>query len=368
MSKMKKFRRGKGGTWYVRFGRGVERSLGTSDEEVANKLIADLEYEKAKNNLHIVGKKELRPLSVFVSEYLSTRKSMAPNTYRADKLALAKFSEFYGESKSLGAINAKTLDQFRAWLKSEGGVIMNRSTRKVTGRTSLMNSSCNTNIKHLKIALKTAIKWDYIKARIDLRDDLKQYRVDQRKAVFMSREEVGKLLGIAGADPLMKAPIAIQVFCGCSRAEVMGQFHFTPTHIEYKRVKTGKLVRVPISEGLRPYISYLREGLQYIVPWKNPRTYSDKFSEVVEKASIAGISPHKVRHTFATHMLQEGADLKTISELLGHSSIHITAEFYAHISDEQKRKAVNLLSYDAPSPAVKLQAVNSNSRKIKNKK
>ncbi len=42
-------------------------------------------------------------------------------------------------------------------------------------------------------------------------------------------------------------------------------------------------------------------------------------------------------------MLDAGVDIKTISELMGHSSIHITSEFYAHLTDEKKKQAVNEL-------------------------
>jgi site-specific recombinase XerD len=52
------------------------------------------------------------------------------------------------------------------------------------------------------------------------------------------------------------------------------------------------------------------------------------------------LSPHKLRHTFATIMLKSGADLRTLQELLGHEKI-ATTEIYTHIDTEQKRKAIN---------------------------
>lgn len=55
---------------------------------------------------------------------------------------------------------------------------------------------------------------------------------------------------------------------------------------------------------------------------------------------IEDCHPHKFRHSMATHMIRNGADIKTVSEKLGHSTIAITLELYVH-SDEETQKAAN---------------------------
>ena len=74
-----------------------------------------------------------------------------------------------------------------------------------------------------------------------------------------------------------------------------------------------------------------------------PRTVQHQFKRLLKKAKIKLVNFHALRHTFATRLLEENVDIKTISELLGHSSVKITLDLYAHSRDEHKRKAIKKL-------------------------
>lgn len=67
-----------------------------------------------------------------------------------------------------------------------------------------------------------------------------------------------------------------------------------------------------------------------------PTAYLRKFGE---KYGIEGCHPHKFRHTMATLMIQQGADVKTVSEKLGHSSVEITLKLYVHTNEEAQKTA-----------------------------
>ena len=75
----------------------------------------------------------------------------------------------------------------------------------------------------------------------------------------------------------------------------------------------------------------------------DPGNYNRKFYKIIEVSGIPKANPHSLRHSFATRALEAGVDLKTTQELLGHSSIDITANLYTHALMEHKREEVQKL-------------------------
>lgn len=75
----------------------------------------------------------------------------------------------------------------------------------------------------------------------------------------------------------------------------------------------------------------------------DPGNYNRKFYKIVRRAGLPKANPHSLRHSFATRALEAGVDLKTTQELLGHSSIDITANLYTHALMDHKKKEVSKL-------------------------
>lgn len=74
-----------------------------------------------------------------------------------------------------------------------------------------------------------------------------------------------------------------------------------------------------------------------------PRGLSKAFADLLKKHNLKHIRFHDLRHTAASLMLQEGIAMKVISDILGHSSISITADLYSHVLDDMKKEAANIM-------------------------
>jgi integrase len=111
--------------------------------------------------------------------------------------------------------------------------------------------------------------------------------------------------------------------------------------------KTMSSIRVvPISDALMDALLQVRENSDsdYIVSdcksFTNPRTFEYRYHRELSASRVTEVNFHALRHTFATRCVEGGMDIKTLSEILGHSNVGITLNTYVHSSLELKKRQV----------------------------
>jgi len=75
----------------------------------------------------------------------------------------------------------------------------------------------------------------------------------------------------------------------------------------------------------------------------DPRTMQNHYKKILEEAEVAYKNFHALRHTYATNCIEGGTDVKSLSEMLGHSSVQITMNYYVHPSMDTKRRYADRL-------------------------
>ncbi|MFR9000911.1 MAG: site-specific integrase [Anaerobutyricum soehngenii] len=114
----------------------------------------------------------------------------------------------------------------------------------------------------------------------------------------------------------------------------------TPSSIRTIPIPNQLLQIIKSSE--LPQKGYLLTGSteKYI----EPRTYQYHFKKLLQRCKIPETNFHALRHTFATRCVELGFDIKTLSEILGHSSINITLNRYVHPSFDLKKQNMNKMN------------------------
>lgn len=273
--------------------------------------------------------------------YLLLEKKYSKNTIVSYQNDLSKFKEYFiKEKKSLKSLDNNDL---KAYVQS-----INKS---------MSAKSVSRNISTLKSFYKFLMIEKYVnKSPLT---NVVNPKVKKELPKVLSEEEVIKLLDFQITDNYgyrNKAMLELMYSSGLRVSELIN-LKMTDVDLELEVVrifgKGSKERIIPLgayaSLALKDYITYYRGSLlkkknsDYLfLNSRGDKMTRQAFFKILKKiAKEQGIktefSPHTLRHSFATHLLKHGADLRSIQELLGHSDVSST-QIYTHISNEKLKE------------------------------
>jgi integrase/recombinase XerD len=282
-------------------------------------------------------------LDLFLS-HVRLEKGLAANSVEAYGRDLRRYAEHLA---SLGVIDwaAVGRDEVRAHLGFlvEQGLSSRSQARALSAIRSL----------HALLAREKLVP-------LDATDEIDSPRPGRRLPALLSREEIEGLL--AAPDPRKpagrrdRAMLELLYATGLRVSELVS-LELNDVNLETRvliaRGKGSKERLVPVgapaAEAVRAYLAAAREGLLrgrrsrhlFVTP-RGGKMTRQGFAKILSRwARAAGIrravSPHKLRHSFATHLLEGGADLRAVQAMLGHADV-ATTQIYTHVDRTHVRK------------------------------
>lgn len=321
------------------------------------KLIAD----KACNI--ILAGADLREIFKRYLDYLKAEKGASPYTlrnYRADLLGTYKRGEgkgFFQFLRLKGVLDFKDVDKqnirdYLAWLW-ENGIDKSSMARKLSAIRSFYAYLLNE-----KILDKSPIPIN-VRGRRGERSGLSP-KLDKKLPVFLTQAETEKLLmspDVAKPEGARDRAIFELLYASGLRISEIWQLNLENLDLDSRQLRViGKgakerqvLIGVPARDALDRYIRDFRpalasagSGTALFLNRRGQRISIRGIQKQLKHYALAAgiakdVHPHVLRHTFATHMLDGGADLRVVQELMGHADLSST-QIYTHVTKQQARR------------------------------
>ncbi len=274
--------------------------------------------------------------------YLATERGLSDNYQLSTRRSLEGFATWAATAAGLSEVGVTTLAHLHDFL----------AHRKRLGLAA-------ASIKLEVVAVKIFFRWLTARGRIsfDPAEVLPLPRIERYLPETLNEEEVGRLLDAVDLNAERglrdRAMIELLYASGLRAAELVGaRLENLDLENRFIRVtgKGNKTRLVPVGtkacDAIRQYLE--KERPQVVSKRTGSHVFLNRFgkgmttvrlwqivSETAKRAGLhAGIYPHLLRHSFATHLLSGGADLRIIQEMLGHADIS-TTQIYTHV--EQTR-------------------------------
>lgn len=265
-------------------------------------------------------------------EYLENEKNYSPETIRAYKNDLFQFKEYLVDREKtddLLKVNYEMIRNFIGYLLKYG------YEKRSTSRKLSTVKSFYKFLKSIKLIKKNPAM------------GIKSPRLEKKLPSFLTEVQVKEILDLQPPTEISfrdKAILEILYASGLRVAELVN-LKISDVDFENRILKVkgkGEKERiVPFGSyafnALKKYLEERKDNSPYLFVSRFNKKLSNRQIQKIVKKYLSKIpnppatNPHILRHTFATHLLDRGADLRAVQELLGHSSLE-TTQIYTHLT------------------------------------
>ena len=277
-------------------------------------------------------------------QFLLVEKGLSNNTWKSYLSDLSAFFEHFNGVKSTDELTSEMFNDYISFCLYKGYPV-----------TSVIR--INSSLKSFFVFMKNSGLFDRELPEIELP------KKPERLPVYLTKEEINLLLKAPNVETKSgfrdKVMLELMYSSGLRVSELLA---LTIDRISFQQKiinvfgKDSKERKVPISDYALDYVQEYILKVRKYNPGKNSRIlFLNKngepisriyFYKQIEKyAELVGIkkkiSPHTLRHSFATHLLDGGAQLRAVQEMLGHENIS-TTQIYTHVSTAQLKNTYDL--------------------------
>lgn len=276
-------------------------------------------------------------------EYLELQRGRSAHTRRAYLGDLRSLLDFLTERAPDAGLGNLTLPMLRSWLAAQASAGAARAT--LARRTSAVKTFTAWAVRRGLLADDPASRLQVPKGRRTLPSVLRQDQAIDAMDAAKSGAQQGDPIALRDrliVELLYATGIRVSELCGLDVDDVdtsRGLLRVLGKGNKQRTVPFGEPARVALAAWLsvgRPALTFAGSGAALLLGARGKRLDPRQVRTVVHQtmAAVPGapdIGPHGLRHSAATHLLEGGADLRVVQELLGHSSL-ATTQLYTHVS------------------------------------
>jgi integrase len=320
----------KNGIWYVEFERDKYRSLKTKDESEAKKLYQAVRAEYLAGRLAQIRGECTVTVGEFRDEYEKwARDAREHKTFKADMLAMRQLIAHTGESLRLDKLSEKHTDLMIAACKKRG----------------CKPGSINAYIRHIRAMFDKVVAWKILPS--NPYRSLSEVPKEKKPPQYIEAKSVASFLGSV-TDMDERRILTAYIYSGRRRSELCrltwADVDFEKEEYFVSKSKAHLSKWYPMHPMFKAVLQAMpqRDG-RVFSRWSHPDTITHLAKNALRNAGYPEMNLHKMRHTFATLLQDQGVDLGTIGALLGHTDKRAT-EIYTHVTDTRQRAAIRLVN------------------------